>query len=108
MRFDIFLHTRLINDPLIPLVAELNLKLDLILTRLDIQEKKIMALQQETKDLIQAVDDATNAVAAKLQKLIDAASTAGSLSEAEVRAALQPEVDRLKALGASDDNPVPV
>ena len=64
-------------------------------------------MQQETKDLIQKIDDATNKVAAKLQKLIDDAASAGSLSEAEIRTALQPEVDRLNALGADDSNPVP-
>lgn len=66
-----------------------------------------MALSQETKDLLAKIDAATNAIAAKLQKLIDAAANAGSVSEAEVRAALQPEVDRLTALGADPTNPVP-
>lgn len=57
--------------------------------------------------IIQDLDTATNAVAARLQKLIDAAKAAGSLSVAEVVAALQPEVDRLTALGKDPSDPVP-
>jgi len=61
----------------------------------------------ETKAVITALDTATNAIAARLQKLIDLAASNGSASEAEIRAALQPEVDRLTALGQDPANAVP-
>jgi hypothetical protein len=64
-------------------------------------------MTQETKDVIKAIDDATNKVAARIQKLIDLAAQNGSVSEAEIRAALLPELDRLTALGADPDKPVP-
>lgn len=52
--------------------------------------------------LITQFDDATNAIAARIQKLIDA----GGLS-VDSEAALQAEVDKLKALGADPEVPVP-
>lgn len=59
-----------------------------------------MAVDPTITAVIQKIDDATNAIAARIQKLIDAATTAGTLSAAEVVAALQPEVDKLNALGS--------
>jgi hypothetical protein len=53
--------------------------------------------------LITQFDDATNAIAARIQKLIDA----GGLS-AESEAALQAEVTKLQTLGQDPGNPVPV
>ncbi len=64
-------------------------------------------MQKETSDVIKAIDAATTAVATRLQKLIDLAATNGSATEAEIRAALQPEVDRLTAMGTDPTNPVP-
>lgn len=64
-------------------------------------------MQAETKAVIQAVDDASNAIAARIQKLIDLAASNGSATEAEIRAALEPEVAKLQALGADPANPVP-
>ena len=64
-------------------------------------------MTQETKDVIAKLDDATNKIAARLQKLIDLAAQNGSVSEAEIRAALQPDLDRLTALGKDPDVPVP-
>ena len=57
--------------------------------------------------VIKDIDDATNKIAERIQKLIDAATTAGSLTAAEVVAALAPEVAKLKALGADPVDPVP-
>jgi hypothetical protein len=53
--------------------------------------------------LIVKFDEATNAIAAIIQKLIDA----GGLS-ADSEAALQAEVAKLQVLGADPANPVPV
>lgn len=58
-------------------------------------------------DLLSKIDSATTAVAARIQSLIDKANNAGQLTSAEIAAALQPEVDRLTALGSDPDNPVP-
>lgn len=52
--------------------------------------------------LIVKFDDATNLIAARIQKLIDA----GGLSP-ESEAALQNEVAKLEALGQDPNNPVP-
>lgn len=52
--------------------------------------------------LIAEFDAATNAIAARIQRLIDA----GGLT-AESQAAFQSEVDKLNALGADPAQPVP-
>ena len=52
--------------------------------------------------LIVKFDDATNLIAARIQKLIDN----GGLSP-ESEAALQAEVAKLEALGADQNNPIP-
>lgn len=52
--------------------------------------------------LVTEFDSATNAIAARIQKLIDA----GGLN-AESQAALQSEVDKLTALGSDPSDPVP-
>jgi hypothetical protein len=72
----------------------------------DFKEKALM-IDPSIAKLISAIDDATNAIAARLQRLIDAANAAGSQSAGEIVAALQPEVARLTALGADPANPVP-
>lgn len=64
-------------------------------------------MSDESKALIKKFDDATNLIAARIQKLIDLASANGSVSEAELRAALQPELDKLDALGKDPNVPVP-
>lgn len=66
-----------------------------------------MSVDVTITEVIKKIDDATNAIAARIQKLIDAATTAGSVSAAEIVAALQPEVDKLTALGADPVNPTP-
>lgn len=57
--------------------------------------------------LLTQIDAATTAIGARLQKLIDNAANAGQLTSAEIAAALQPEVDRLTAMAADPNNPVP-
>lgn len=57
--------------------------------------------------VIKDIDDATNAIAARIQKLIDDAAAAGSLTAAEVVAALAPEVAKLKLMGANPAPPTP-
>jgi hypothetical protein len=64
-------------------------------------------MSDESKALIKAFDDATNLIAARIQKLIDLAAANGSVSEAELRAALAPELDKLTALGKDPAIPVP-
>lgn len=64
-------------------------------------------MDQETTAIIKRIDDATNKVATKLQALIDKANSAGTVTAAEIRAALEPEVQRLEGLGADPANPVP-
>ena len=50
--------------------------------------------------VIQDLDAATTAVATRIQKLIDSIAAAGQVSAKEIVAALQPEVDRLNAMGS--------
>lgn len=62
-----------------------------------------MPVDPKVAALITQFDAATNAIAARIQKLIDA----GGLN-AESEAALQAEVTKLTALGADPEAPVPV
>lgn len=62
-----------------------------------------MPVDPKVAALITQFDAATNAIAARIQKLIDA----GGLN-AESEAALQAEVTKLTALGADPEVPVPV
>lgn len=61
-----------------------------------------MAVDPKVADLITEFDTATDAIAARIQRLIDA----GGLSP-ESQAALQNEVDKLNQLGQDPNNPVP-
>ncbi len=68
----------------------------------------LMALSQDLKDLTKKIDDATTAVAARIDALT--AKITNSMTDAEVadvKAGLQAESDRLTALGADPNNPVP-
>lgn len=83
-------------------------KLESVLTNQEeIKRMNQETMNQETTDLLKRVDDATNKVAAKLQALVDQAAAAGSLSSAEVNAALSPLVAHLEAVGADPADPVP-
>ena len=66
------------------------------------KEEQDMAVDPKVAALITQFDDATNAIAARIQKLIDA----GGLN-ADSEAALQAEVTKLQALGADPANPIP-
>jgi hypothetical protein len=58
----------------------------------------------QVKDFAAKIDEATNAIAARIQTLIDKIS-AGTATPEEIAAVLQPEVDRLTELGK---DPAPV
>ncbi len=53
---------------------------------------------EQVKDFAAKIDDATNAIAARIQTLIDKVN-AGTATPEEIAAVLQPEVDRLTELG---------
>lgn len=57
--------------------------------------------------IIKDLDEATNGVASRIETLISDAQAAGSLTAAELVAALQPEVNRLRGLAANPSEPVP-
>jgi hypothetical protein len=59
----------------------------------------------QVKDFAAKIDEATNAIAARIQTLIDKI-TAGTATPEEIAAVLQPEVDRLTELGKDPSNPV--
>jgi len=59
-----------------------------------------MAVDPKIAAIIKQIDDATNSIAARIQKFIDDAATAGSKTADEIAAALQPEADRLTAMGS--------
>lgn len=84
---------------------ELELKVELLSRRL---EDIGMAVAQELEALRVAVDNATNAVAARIDKLVQGLKN--SMTDAElaaVKAGFQAEIDRLTALGQDPNNPVP-
>lgn len=66
------------------------------------QKKETTMVDPKVAKLITEFDTATNAIAARIQKLIDA----GGLN-AESESALQAEVDKLTALGADPEQPIP-
>jgi hypothetical protein len=53
----------------------------------------------QVKQYAAQIDAASNAIAARIQKLVDQIN-AGTVAPEDVAAALQPEVDKLNALGA--------
>lgn len=74
-------------------VGMINARLDKILERLDLTMGKI-------DDLKAAFNEATSAIAARIERILEG-------QDAAVVAALQPELDRLRAMGSDPDNPVP-
>lgn len=66
------------------------------------EKKERTLVDPKVAKLITEFDNATSAIAARIQKLIDA----GGLNP-ESEAALQAEVDKLAALGQDPNNPVP-
>jgi hypothetical protein len=62
----------------------------------------------KVEDLVKLIDDATNAVASRISGLIDKLREGGDkVTVDEVANALQPEIDRLRSLGADPSEPVP-
>ena len=59
----------------------------------------------QVKDFAAKIDAATNAIAVRIQTLIDKIN-AGTATPEEIAAVLQPEVDRLTELGKDPANPV--
>jgi hypothetical protein len=66
--------------------------------------KDMSQVLDQVKDFAAKIDEATNAIAARIQTLIDKIS-AGTATPEEIAAVLQPEVDRLTELGK---DPAPV
>jgi hypothetical protein len=58
----------------------------------------------QIKDFAAKIDEATNAIAARIQALIDKVNS-GTASSEEIAAVLQPEVDRLTEMGKDPGNP---
>ncbi len=59
----------------------------------------------QVKDFAAKIDEATNAIAARIQTLIETIN-AGAATPEEIAAVLQPEVDRLTELGKDPSYPV--
>ena len=59
----------------------------------------------QVKDFAAKIDAATNAIATRIQTLIDKVN-AGTAAPEEIAAVLQPEVDRLTEMGKDPSNPV--
>ena len=73
----------------------------LVLERIE----KMSQVLDQVKDFAAKIDEATNAIAARIQTLIDKIN-AGTATPEEIAAVLQPEVDRLTELGNDPANPV--
>jgi hypothetical protein len=79
-----------------------------VLRRLGNIERKIDAMHAETKQLMTEVFEATNKVAAKIDKLISNAEGGLTKEEAvEHNAELAKLRDSLQAMGADPANPIP-
>jgi hypothetical protein len=69
--------------------------------------ERLMAISQQILDLLARGDAATSAMAARIQKLIEAVGTGMSEQDVEaLKAALGAEADKLDALGKDPANPV--
>lgn len=68
-----------------------------------------MPTKQDFDTLLTAVNDATNAIAARIQKLLDIIAAGGmtDAEEAQVKAGLEAAITQLQALGQDPQNPVP-
>ena len=86
---------------------------DVLLASIRIERNLVLAtfqeseMEQTTTDLIVRLNTSTNKIATKIQTLIDQAAEAGSVTAAEVNAALTPVVEQLEAMGADPANPFP-
>ena len=77
--------------------------------QLDRIEGLLMALKADFETLRLAMNDATNKIAARIEDLMSKITAGGmtAAEEDEVKAGLQAEVGRLKALGVNPEEPVP-
>ena len=69
--------------------------------------ERIEAMSQvldQIKDFAAKIDEATNAIAARIQALIDKVNS-GTATPEQIAAVLQPEVDRLTEMGKDPANP---
>lgn len=90
--------------------SQLAIKLDKMNHKLDKLiriNKELKIMNAETKKLLEDLDAATTEVATDIQVLIDKANEAGSVSAAEINAALAPKVEFLRQLGADTNAPLP-
>jgi methyl-accepting chemotaxis protein len=58
----------------------------------------------QVRDFAAKIDEATNAIAARIQTLVDKVN-AGTATPEEIAAVLQPEIDRLTEMGKDPSNP---
>ena len=72
----------------------------LILERIEIMSQVL----DQVRDFAAKIDEATNAIAARIQTLVDKIN-AGTATPEEIAAVLQPEVDRLTEMGKDPSNP---
>jgi len=82
------------------------MKADHLLSIAELSEKKEeanMAVSNELAQFITKIDAATDAIAARIQNLIN---TSHTLTDDD-KAALQAEVDKLNLLGQDVNNPIP-
>lgn len=83
-------------------------RLEALLQRVLENQETIMAVSQDIKDLAAKIDQATTAVAGRIDRLSQKITNSMTDAEvAEVKNALQAEVDRLTAMGQDPANPVP-
>lgn len=73
------------------------------------RSKDIMATQEEFNEILSQIDSETTRVADKVQQLMDQLATGGMSAdqEAQVKADLQAQLDKLRGIGADPTNPVP-
>lgn len=106
-RIDIFVHVESSSSQIEARLSGIEHKLTAVLNL----EEKLMATSQEIKDLVAALDSATNKIAARIADLISRlANATGGLTATEaqeIASALAAEKDRLEALGSDPTNPVP-
>lgn len=98
-------HFDVINIHLhLPVDEQVAKKLDQILKEI---KRSQQLMNAETQAVLERIDTASSDLAGDLQRLIDAAAESGSLTEAQIRAALEPRVIFLEQLAHVSDAPVP-
>lgn len=69
------------------------------------KENSMDPIDPKLAQIVSGIDAAANAIAARMQSLVDKANSAGSLTADEVEAALRPEINRLQAMGSDPTAP---